>query len=72
MAYDPQRKHQRHRVSIDDGPAPVDVLLDPVPVEPQRSARPFIGAALAVVVMLAFLVARRARRRRRAGASPPS
>lgn len=29
MAYDPQRKHQRRRVTEDDGPAAVDSLLGP-------------------------------------------
>ncbi len=27
MAYDPQRKHERRRVTEEDGPAPVDELL---------------------------------------------
>ncbi len=28
MGYDPQRKHQRRRVTEEGGPAPVDALLD--------------------------------------------
>jgi len=33
MPYDPQRAHSR-RLAADDGPAPVDALLEPHPVEP--------------------------------------
>ena len=31
MGYDPQRKHQRHRVTEEPGPAPVDELLGDEP-----------------------------------------
>ncbi len=31
MAYDPQRKHERRRVTEEDGPAPVDELLGESP-----------------------------------------
>jgi hypothetical protein len=42
-SYDPQRSHTRRRVTDDEGPAPVDALLGPVPdaePEPDRAPEP--------------------------------
>jgi hypothetical protein len=48
-SYDPQRSRSRHRAADDEGPAPVDALLGPLPdveaAEPAAPAEPAEPAA---------------------------
>jgi hypothetical protein len=38
-SYDPQRSHSRRRVADDEGPAPVDALLGPLPDQDPEPVR---------------------------------
>lgn len=53
MAYDPQRKHQRRRVTEEDGPAPVDTLLDETASPPPvNGSSPTVDTAVAATEAL--------------------